>query len=61
MLKILILYYSQHGNTRQLARHIARGVEQIAECEAVLRTVPTLENGQLQQQSTTDPLSVNKI
>ncbi|QOQ69190.1 NAD(P)H:quinone oxidoreductase [Photobacterium damselae] len=55
MLKILILYYSQHGNTRQLARHISRGVEQVAECEAVLRTVPTLENGQLQQQSTTDP------
>lgn len=39
MTKILVLYYSLHGNTRQLARHIGRGIEQINGCEAVLRTV----------------------
>ncbi|WP_210436104.1 NAD(P)H:quinone oxidoreductase [Photobacterium toruni] len=39
MIKILVLYYSLHGNTRQLARHIGRGIEQIDGCEAVLRTV----------------------
>lgn len=36
---ILVLYYSLHGNTREMARHIARGVES-AGMEARLRTVP---------------------
>lgn len=40
MSKILILYYSRNGSTQQMARHIARGVESVAGCEAVLRTVP---------------------
>lgn len=40
MLDILILYYSQHGATRELARQIARGVESVAGCRARLRTVP---------------------
>ena len=39
-LPILVLYYSQHGSTLQLARHIARGIDSVAGCEAVLRTVP---------------------
>ncbi|EAS41390.1 NAD(P)H:quinone oxidoreductase [Photobacterium profundum] len=39
MLTVLVLYYSRHGNTRQLARHIARGIEQVDGCEAKLRTV----------------------
>ena len=38
--KILVLYYSQHGSTLNLARQIARGVESVESCEAVLRTVP---------------------
>ena len=40
MKKILILYYSRHGSVAELARHIAGGVESVAECEAVIRTVP---------------------
>ncbi len=40
MARILVLYYSTHGGTRELARLIARGVGQVAGCEAVLRTVP---------------------
>jgi NAD(P)H dehydrogenase (quinone) len=36
---ILVLYYSRHGSTRELARLIARGVEESG-LEARLRTVP---------------------
>ncbi len=39
-LSVLIVYYSQHGSVRNLARQMARGVESVAGCEAVLRTVP---------------------
>lgn len=39
-LKILVVYYSVKGSTEALARAIARGVETIAACEAVLRTAP---------------------
>lgn len=41
MSEILILYYSRGGSVAQLARHIARGVEE-AGCVARLRTVPAL-------------------
>lgn len=40
MTRILIVYYSTHGGTRELARLAARGVESVAGCSAVLRTVP---------------------
>lgn len=40
MIKILVLYYSRHGNVAEMAKYVARGVEQISNCEAVLRTVP---------------------
>ncbi len=39
---VLILYYSRHGATAQMARHIARGVEQINGMTARLRTVPAV-------------------
>ncbi|MBK8639425.1 MAG: NAD(P)H:quinone oxidoreductase [Chromatiaceae bacterium] len=39
---ILILYYSRHGATAELARLIARGVEEISGIEARLRTVPAV-------------------
>lgn len=38
--KILILYFSRNGSTEKMARHIARGVESVADAEALLRTVP---------------------
>lgn len=38
---ILVLYYSRHGATRELAKLIARGVES-AGIEARLRTVPSV-------------------
>jgi NAD(P)H dehydrogenase (quinone) len=40
MIEILIVYYSRHGATAELARHAARGVETVAGCSAALRTVP---------------------
>jgi NAD(P)H dehydrogenase (quinone) len=38
--EILVLYYSQHGATRQMAQLVARGVEQVESVHARLRTVP---------------------
>jgi len=38
--EILVLYYSQHGATRQMAQLIARGIEQVEGARARLRTVP---------------------
>ncbi len=40
MTRILVLYYSRHGSTRELARQVARGVASQDACEALLRTVP---------------------
>ena len=37
---VLVLYYSRHGATAELARHVARGVEEVPGMEARLRTVP---------------------
>ncbi|MCX7087860.1 MAG: NAD(P)H:quinone oxidoreductase [Methylococcales bacterium] len=41
-LNILILYYSRGGTTAAMANQIARGVESIANTEAILRTVPDI-------------------
>lgn len=43
-LKLLVLYYSRNGATRKLAEYIAQGIESIAGCEAVLRTVPAVSS-----------------
>jgi NAD(P)H dehydrogenase (quinone) len=39
---ILILYYSRYGATAAMAKHIARGVTQVTNMEARLRTVPAV-------------------
>jgi len=44
MTKILVLYFSRHGATAEMANHIARGVESVHGAEAVLRTVPDISN-----------------
>jgi len=41
---VLILYYSRHGATKDLAMQIARGVEQISGIEAKIRTVPAVSS-----------------
>jgi len=43
-MKILVLYYSVGGHTAQMARLIARGIEEVASAQAVLRTVPSLSH-----------------
>lgn len=40
MTTVLVLYYSRHGSIAGLATQVAYGVENVADCEAVLRTVP---------------------
>lgn len=40
MINILVLYYSRHGATAEMARLLARGIEQLSGVQAVLRTVP---------------------
>jgi len=40
MKKVLVLYYSRHGATAEMARLITRGVETVEGVEAILRTVP---------------------
>ncbi len=40
MSEILILYYSRTGGTAEMARQVARGVEEVAGMAARLRTVP---------------------
>jgi NAD(P)H dehydrogenase (quinone) len=39
---VLVLYYSRNGSTLEMAKQIARGVEQVAGIEARLRTVPAV-------------------
>lgn len=40
MADILVLYYSRHGATAQMAQLIARGIEEVAGMQACIRTVP---------------------
>ncbi|WP_215404412.1 NAD(P)H:quinone oxidoreductase [Vibrio gigantis] len=59
-INILVLYYSRHGNTQALARQIARGVESIPSCEAMLRTVNdvyTVEEQPDSRYQPTDPIA----
>lgn len=40
MADILVLYYSHTGSVRELARHVARGIDSVPGASARLRTVP---------------------
>lgn len=42
MLEILVLYYSRNGKVGQMARLIARGIEQVGGVKARIRTVPAV-------------------
>jgi NAD(P)H dehydrogenase (quinone) len=44
-MEILVLYYSLHGHTAQMARLVARGVEEIDGVGARIRTVPPVSDG----------------
>ncbi|MCB1583120.1 MAG: NAD(P)H:quinone oxidoreductase [Marinicella sp.] len=53
MTKILVLYYSKRGNTQKMARLMARGIESVDGCEAMLRTV---ESELPEAEMPTDPI-----
>ena len=40
MSEILVLYYSRHGATAEMAHQIAHGVDEVPNCAARVRTVP---------------------
>lgn len=42
MSEILVLYYSRHGATAELAQYVARGIEEVPGMQARLRTVPEI-------------------
>lgn len=42
MATVLVLYYSRSGGTSEMARFVARGVEEVNTMEARLRTVPPI-------------------
>lgn len=42
MTEVLVLYYSRHGATAELARQVCRGVESVGGAVAKLRTVPSV-------------------
>jgi NAD(P)H dehydrogenase (quinone) len=44
-MEILVLYYSRHGHTAELARHLARGIEEVPAATARIRTVPAVRTG----------------
>ena len=50
---LLILYYSRHGHTAQMAQHLARGAAEVAGVQVKLRTVPPVAE---QTQTTLPPV-----
>jgi NAD(P)H dehydrogenase (quinone) len=42
MTTVLVLYYSRNGAVKQMAQHIARGVESVPSVEARIRAVPAV-------------------
>jgi len=44
MSEILVLYYSHHGAVKQMARFVARGIEQVDGVAARVRTVPRISS-----------------
>lgn len=44
MPEVLVLYYSQGGSTAEMARTIARGIEEVEGMQARLRTVPAVSS-----------------
>lgn len=44
MKEILVLFYSSHGHTHELAEHIAAGIDSVAGAAARVRTVPSISS-----------------
>lgn len=55
MTRILVVFYSMYGHVRQLAEAVGDGINQVSDCEAVLRRVPeTLSEGVLDKMGALD-------
>lgn len=55
MTRILVVFYSMYGHVRQLAEAVGDGINQVSDCEAVLRRVPeTLPEGVLDKMGALD-------
>ena len=44
MLEILVLYYSRDGHVARMAQKIARGIEEVPDCQARIRRVPSVSS-----------------
>lgn len=53
---ILVLYYSRYGAVKQMAQHVARGIESVPGMEARVRTVPSVSPT---NEATTPPVPEN--
>ena len=42
MIEILVLYYSRHGATAEMARTVCKGIEEVTGVQSRLRTVPAV-------------------
>lgn len=42
--EVLVVYYSRHGATAELARQVCRGIESVAGARATLRSVPAVSS-----------------
>ena len=51
MTSVLVLYYSTHGATRQMARQIARGADEVEDVEVLIRTVPSVSSNTEQSEN----------
>ena len=54
MKKILIIYYSKNGSTKIMSEKISRGVQSVDNVEPVIRTVPEINNGEINELANKD-------
>ena len=54
MKKILIIYYSKNGSTKIMSEKISRGVQSVDNVEPILRTVPEINNGEINELANAD-------
>ena len=47
MKKILIIYYSKNGSTKSMSEKISRGVQSVDNVEPIIRTVPEINNAEI--------------
>jgi NAD(P)H dehydrogenase (quinone) len=54
---VLVLYYSRHGATATMAKHVARGIERVSGIEAKIRTVaPVSANTEARAEASADAI-----